>query len=115
MTPAATKAAYARQFLAHGETVMLRRLSGVGAGDYAARARIVNFEPSDLIGSIQQGRRKAIVLAEDIAASGFPLPILPKQDRLIWAGKTLVIRAVDDATRRVQGVAMAYELELAGA
>jgi hypothetical protein len=115
MTPAAAKAAYARQFLAHGETVVLRRLSGANAGDYVVTARIMNFEPSDLAGSIQQGKRKAIVLADEVAASGFPAPFLPKQDRLIWNGKTLVIHAVDDATRRVAGVAVAYELELAGA
>lgn len=115
MTPAAAKAAYARQFLAHGETVVLRRLFGPNAGDYVVAARIMNFEPSDLDGSIQQGRRKAIILADEVAASGFPLPILPKQDRLVWAGKTLVITSIDDATRRIAGVAMAYELEIAGA
>jgi hypothetical protein len=114
MTPAAAMASYRRQMV-NGETVTLRRLSGAGAGDYAVRARVREFRPDDVTGAIQQGSRKAIVLAEDVAASGFPLPFLPKQDRVVWNGKVLVIHAVDDATRRVQGVLIAYELDLAGA
>lgn len=115
MTPETAKAAHRRQITSKGETVILRRLSGVGAGDYSVRARIMSFEPSDVVGSIQQGMRKAIVLAEDVVTSGFPTPFLPKQDRLVWNGKTLVVHAVDEATRRIQGVQIAYELELAGA
>ncbi|MBA3998949.1 MAG: hypothetical protein C0466_17550 [Candidatus Accumulibacter sp.] len=93
----------------------MRRLAGVGAGDYAARGRVDGFAPSDFEGAIQQGMRTAIVLAEDVEASGFPLPFREKQDRLVWNGKTLVIRSVDDATRRIGGVVIAYVLELAGA
>lgn len=113
MTPAAAKAAYRRQ-IGNGETVTLRRLDGAGAGDYQARGRVSGFAASDIEGSIQQGLRKAIVLADDVASSGFPTPFLPKQDRLIWSGATLVIQSIDDATRRVGGVLIAYEFELAG-
>jgi hypothetical protein len=101
--------------MANGETVLLRRLSGAGAGDYAVRARLMGFDPDDVVGAVQQGARKAIVLAEDVAATGFPTPLLPKQDRLVWNGKTLAIHHVDDATRRVRGVLIAYELEVVGA
>jgi hypothetical protein len=114
MTPATARAAYRRQ-MRNGETVILRRLSGTGAGDYQVRARVKGFAPADLEGAIQQGMRTAIVLAEDIESSGFPLPFLAKQDRFVWAGRTLVIHAVDDATLRVGGVQIAYDLELAGA
>jgi hypothetical protein len=114
MTPAAAIAAYRRQ-LRNGETFVLRRLSGLGAGDYAARGRVDGFTPSDFEAAIQQGTRTAIVLAEDVESSGFPLPFLEKQDRLIWAGKTLVVQSVDDATRRVAGVLIAFVLELVGA
>lgn len=115
MTPAAARDAYRRQ-MRNGETVILRRLAGSGAGDYPVRARVKGFEPSaDFEAGIEQGMRKAIVPAEDVEASGFPLPFLEKQDRFIWNGKTLVIHAVDDATRRVGGVQIAYDLELVGA
>ncbi len=115
MTPAEARDAY-RQHIVNGETVILRRLAaGPGAGDYSVRARVSGFSPSDFEGALQQGIRTAIVLAEDVESSGFPLPFLEKQDRLIWNGKTLVIRSVDDATMRVDGVQIAYDLELAGA
>lgn len=114
MTPSAARAAYRRQ-MRNGETFVLRRLSGLGAGDYVTRGRVDGFTPSDFEGAVQQGTRTAIVLAEDVEASGFPLPFLEKQDRLVWAGKTLVIQSVDDATRRVAGVLIAFVLELAGA
>ncbi|MGJ0508853.1 MAG: hypothetical protein ACR652_17340 [Methylocystis sp.] len=100
---------------ASGQTIVLQRLTGAGAGPYSVKARIVGADPSDVVGAVQQLRRKAIVSAEDVESTGFPVPFLPKQDRLIWNGKTLVIIAVDDATRRLQGVLVAYELELAGA
>lgn len=114
MTPSAARAAYRRQ-LRNGETLVLRRLSGLGAGDYAARGRIDGFAPADFEGAIQQGTRTAIILAEDVESSGFPLPFLAKQDRLVWNGRTLVIHSVDDATRRIAGVLIAFVLELAGA
>lgn len=114
MSPADARDAY-RRLMGNGETVVLRRLADPGAGEYSVRARVSGFSPSDFDGAIQQGIRTAIVLAEDVESSGFPLPFLEKQDRLIWNGKTLVIRSVDDATRRVDGVQIAYDLELAGA
>lgn len=98
-----------------GETVTIRRLSGTGAGDYSVSAWVTDMNPSDVVGSVQQLKRKAIVLASAVTAAGFPAPFLPKQDRLIWNSKTLVILAVDDGSRRIQGSLMAYELELSGA
>jgi hypothetical protein len=118
MTPAAIKAAYLRALASSvgpGEQITLRRGAPPSNTDYSVHGWVTTYDPEDVVGSIQQGRRKAILLAEDVETSGFPLPILPKQDRLIWAGKTLVVSAVDDASRRVQGVLIAYELELSGA
>ncbi|CAJ0867131.1 hypothetical protein AMST5_01924 [freshwater sediment metagenome] len=111
MTPAQARQSLARMLDAHGETVTLKR----GAASYCVRARIMGASPSDVTGSVQQLGRKAIVSAEDVEAIEFPTPFRPKQDRLVWNGKTLVISAVDDATRRIQGELVAYELELSGA
>ena len=118
MLPERASASYARALAAQfgpGETVTLRRASGTGAGDYAARAWVTNTSASDVVGSVQQLRRKAIILADSVAGSGFPTPFLPKQDRLVWNGKVLAIMSVDDGSRRIQGALMAYEVELAGA
>lgn len=118
MLPERAAASYARALASQfgpGETLTLRRLSGQGAGDYEVLAWVTEMTASDLVGSVQQLRRKAIVLADSVASADFPTPILPKQDRLLWNGKILVVMAVDDGSRRVQGVPMAYELELSGA
>ena len=118
MTPASIKAAYKRALassMGPGETVTLRRAAGTGAGDYTVAAWVTGYQPSDVAGMVQQGKRKVVVLADDVAASGFPAPFLPRQDRIVWGGKTNVITAVDDASRRVQGVLVAYDLEIAGA
>jgi len=113
MTPAAVQAAYARALGANGpaETATITR----GGVSYSVQAWVTEFIPSDLAGAVEQGRRNAIVLASSVAASGFPLPFAVKSDRLVWGGKSNAIVKVDDATRRVGGVLMAYELDLEGA
>ena len=113
MTPAQATASYRRQ-LAPFDTVMLSRIGQPGAYGPVA-ARIMGYQPTDLVLDVQQGDRKAVLLAGDVAASGFPLPFATGQDRLDWNGALLVVKAVDDATRRVAGVTVAYELQVAGA
>lgn len=118
MLPERASASYARALASQfgpGESVTIRRVASNTPGDYAISAWITTIDPSDLVGSVQQLKRKAIVLASDVDASGFPLPFLPKQDRLIWRNKTLVITAVDEGSRGLQGVVVAYELQLSGA
>ena len=114
MNPVAVAAAYARALGANGpgETVTIVR---AGVGSFSVQAWITDFIPSDLAGAVEQGRRNAIVLASSVAASGLPLPIVVKSDRLVWGGKSNAITKVDDASRRIQGVLIAYELDLEGA
>lgn len=113
MTPAQATASYRRQ-LGPFETVLLSRVGQPGSYGPVA-ARVMGYQPTDLVLDVQQGDRKAVLLAEDVAASGFPLPFVVGQDRLAWDGALLVVKAVDDATRRVAGVTIAYELQVAGA
>lgn len=116
MTPAAIAAAYRRQISAYGEPVTLWRPATETAAEVRLenlRARVRSFLPRELTGEVQQGDRKVILLAEDVA--GFPLPILSGIDRVIWGGRTLVVTAVDDATRRVAGTPIAYDLTVTGA
>ena len=119
MNPVAVQAAYARALGANGpaETVQLVRM---GDGNtYLAQAWVTDFVPMDLAGANEQGKRNAVVLASSVVASGFPLPIMPKMDRLVWGlngtSKTNVITKVDDATRRIAGTLIAFELDLDGA
>lgn len=122
MTPAAARASYRRMLHLVGETVLLRRMTGTtqqSPVDAEVTARVTGYGPQELVGAIQQGDRKVIVLAADLEGRGWPVP--PKKlDRIILrpgadgAGETLTVQAVDDSTRRVGGVLIAYEIQARG-
>jgi len=111
MKPAQAKAMYRSQFAKSGESIVLRRK---GSTDVSVRARATGISVSDVAGSTQQNARVFIVLAEDVERSGFPAPFQANVDRIVWAGRTLVITYADDTKRRVGGELIAYELHVAG-
>lgn len=114
MTPEAARASYRRQIDAHGETVTLRRVnpSPTAPTDVTVRARVVGYQPEELVGAIQQGDRKIIALAEDVGA--FPLPFRERFDKAIIRGTEMTIQAIDDNTRRVAGELIAYDIRVRG-
>jgi hypothetical protein len=92
-----------RRALAAFETVITINHDG---STYTARGRIYNETSAGLTDAIEQGRLKAIILKEDLA-------IVPERgDLLEVAGHAYVVSAVDDATRRVGGLTIAYEVTL---
>lgn len=105
MTPAAAKASYARLIKAHGERITLQRGDDIHPGLWA---RVAGAKPEELVGDMDQAERKIILLAEGV-------PIEPKKsDILIVRGKPLSIETIDDSTRRVAGVLIAYEIMASG-
>jgi hypothetical protein len=77
-----------------------------GASVASARGRIFSETSVGLTDSIEQGRLRAIILAQDLA-------LVPGRGDLLEVGGHLyVISAVDDATRRVGAVTIAYEVTL---
>lgn len=118
MTPDAIRASHRRVMDAQGERVIIR--SGPIANYQGAlpegptRARILTYSPEEIAAGITAANRKAILLHEDLAATPFPTgPV--KGMRLIWNGRTLIIANVDNGTRRLQGVPIAYICEVSGA
>lgn len=109
-----TKSLYARTLK---EIVFVRRYTGTGPSrpffDVQARARVMNYEAEQLIGTIQQGDRKAIVFVPDLVDAGFALPVT-SNDKLVVRGRELAIMAVDDNTRRDEGELVALELQVRG-
>ena len=102
--------------LGPGTTLTLIRSAGLpGAGSYPVAGWVTDFIADDLQGAVEQGRRSAILLASSVAASGWVLPFMPRQDRLQWNGNTLVVMSIDDATGNIQGVPVRYDIELEGA
>lgn len=117
MTPEETKQSYIRALNAAGETISIRRYSGPGVGrvatDTPVRARVVGYVPNELTATIQQGDRRIIVLVEDLVTAGFPLPVTPT-DKVMLRGTMISIVSVDDSTRRIQGILIAYEIQARG-
>ncbi len=117
MTPSASRASYRRTRDSIGEDVILRRYSGNAASrvaaDYPLKAVRVYAEgvPADLIDGLQQRDRTIILMDEDVVSSGFPTPLAETSDKIVTRdGRELTIKKVDDDTRRIAGVLIAYEI-----
>ena len=97
-----------------GEDIAIRRYTGTGTPrpytDTTTKARVIGFQPSQLVGPIVQGDRKVIALIDDLSAI---LPVTTN-DKAVVGGKVLAIKAVDDNTRRVGGTLVALELVVGG-
>jgi hypothetical protein len=117
MTPEQIKADYRAALDEVGEVITIRRFTGTGPNrpkfEVNVRARVTGFQPQEMIGGIQQGDRKAIVLHEDLVNAGFALPIT-NADFAVVQGRQHAIVAPDNATRRVAGETIAYELVIKG-
>lgn len=116
MNADAIKAAY-RRALGEFSPLIIRRYTGTGSNrtrfDATAMGRIVGYDPQELVGSIQQGDSKIILMADDLIDAAFPLPLV-KGDKVVDRGKEMNIEAIDDKTRRVGNVLIAYELQVRG-
>lgn len=113
MTPEAAHAMYLRQIDAHGEEVTFHRLGSPNV-DETIRARVIGYRPDELVGAVQQGDVRIIALAEDVETSSFPTPFRERFDKAIIRGKETTIQAVDDNTRRVAGILIAYDIRVRG-
>ncbi len=117
MTPSEARAMYRDQMNLHGETIAIRRYDGIGAGrthvDRNCRARVLGYTPAELVGTITQGDRKIVALAEDFEGES-PVFTVAKGDKVIVRGSELAILAVDTSTRRIGSVLIAYEIQARG-
>ena len=97
-----------------GEDVVFRRFTGSGTPrphtDVTAKARVMGYHASELVGPIVQGDRKVIAMAEDLSSL---LPITTN-DKLVVRGKELAIKSVDDSTRRIGTTLIALTLQVSG-
>lgn len=124
MTPAAALDAH-RRFLAEiGEDILIRRYTGTGTPrpktEASIRARVMGYEPKELVGTIVQGDRKIIALVDPDATvpSGMvalsTLLPLTTNDKAVVRGKEIAIKGIDDNTRRIAGTLIALEIQAAG-
>jgi hypothetical protein len=117
VTPDQAKASYRRLISVAGETIAIRRMNAPPAEpiEVLVRAHVSGYQPHEMIPGRQIGNRRVIVLAEDVEASGFPVPLRTGgSDKAVVRGKMLNINVVDDSTRRIAGVLIAYEIVAVG-
>lgn len=117
MTPEQCRNTYRRMLYQSGEPVTIRRYTGTGSSrpkfEAQVQARVTEYAPNELVGLVQQGDRKLIILADDLVSAQFSLP-LRKGDKAVVRGKELNIESPDDNTRRIGGVLIAYDLRVRG-
>jgi hypothetical protein len=117
MTPNECRESYRENMDAVGETIVLRRYTGTGVGrvphDTNVRARVAGYSELELVGGIQQGDRRLIVLVEDLENAGFAMPVTPN-DKIVLRGTMISILSIDDSTRRIQGELIALEIQARG-
>lgn len=114
MTPASARRMYRAQLEAHGEPVSLIRGFGGPSPERVDGLPARMLRSGELpVAGLTQGERVLLLLADDVAASALTAPRM--HDRVLWNDRMLAIRFVDDATRRVAGELIAYQLTLAGA
>jgi hypothetical protein len=117
MTPDQVRQAYVVAMDAAGETISIRRFTGTGLTrtfvDTDARARVTGYQERELVGTIQQGDRRIIVLVDDLISAGFAVPVTAN-DKVMLRGTMISIVSVDDSTRRIQGELIAYEIQARG-
>jgi hypothetical protein len=101
---------YERSFKSYGEPVTYKSNNGVSFDDNNLKYAIFQrYQEGDLIGTIDQDDRKLLLLFSDLDNLG----IVPKRgDRVDRKGQLMTVQAVDDSTRSIQGVLMAYELRV---
>ena len=78
--------------------------------DAIRAAKVVGFDEAEIVGGIQEGARKMIVLASGITWSD----PLREGDLAIVDGAELYVNTVDDQRRRVDGTLIAYEVTAGG-
>lgn len=108
-------ARYRSMLSRYGETIQVRRFSGVGAErtytDYPALARSDGGDAKPLAGQINEHDRKIIVLAQDLVDAGLAFPVT-NDDAVVIRGREIAITGVDDHTVVVAGTLVALRLTL---
>jgi hypothetical protein len=114
MNPETVRDSYRRAIDENGEIVTIRRYGpNRQKFDVAVRARVVGFSPSELVGVVQQGDRRVVILAEDLINAQFAIPI-KASDKCEVRGVECAIIAPDDSTRRLGTNLIAYDLVIRG-
>lgn len=98
------------------ETIIVRRYSGTGSNrpkfDAEARGKAWDYAATELVGSVQQGDVRVLVLVEDLIAKGLSLPVTAN-DKVIVNGRELAIM-VPGQRKAPDGTIVVYDVQARG-
>ena len=98
------------------EPITVRRYSGTGASRTAANSEVKGkawgYTAAEIVGSIIQGDERVLVIADDLEAAGFSLPV-KTSDKVVIGDKEKAI--ISPGQRKApDGTLIAYELQVRG-
>lgn len=98
------------------EPIVVRRYTGAGSNrpkfDVEVRGKAWGYSAKELVGSIQQGDQRVLVLVGDLIANGFALPVT-SADKLVVKGKEIAI--VSAGQRKApDGTLAVYDIQARG-
>jgi hypothetical protein len=102
-----------------GETIIVRRYSGIGAARVAITpeattlARVKGYQAKELVGAIVQGDQEVVALVETGSLLAALLP-LSNADKLVIDGREVAIKAVDHKSRSLKGDVFGLNITAAG-
>lgn len=108
-----TLASIAARIAREGQDATLRLADGSVPPSWTevpVRVVLRGYDPEPLVGTLQQGDRRAWISAAAVAATGARVP--RKGDRLVAAGVTTTVQAVE--TRHLRGAPALHLLTLRG-
>lgn len=74
----------------------------------------MGYQSHEIVGGITAGTRKVIILHEDLSETPYPNGIV-KNARIVWDGRVLTVVEVDNGTKRIKGLPIAYVCRVSGA
>jgi len=113
MTAAELTAHYAAEL---GETITVRRYTGGGTNrprfDAQCRGKAWGYSATELVGSIQQGDTRVLVLVQDLIDAQFALPLTPA-DKLVVKGREIAVVS-PSARKAPDGTLVVYDIQARG-
>lgn len=109
MSPAEIKALYRSMCQM---TIVIRRTANGVTTDFTVKGHFRQVAAKEIIGTIAAGDLAVIVLADDLATAGFPLPIVTT-DRAYLAGRERRVMSVGER-KALDGTLIAYDLQARG-
>lgn len=99
-----------------GEPIIVRRFTGAGANrprfEAEVRGKAWGYADTELVGSIEQGDQRVLLLIADLIERGFALPVT-SADKVVIMGREMAIISVGQR-KALDGTPIVYDIQARG-